>query len=298
TVVDDAPLFFDAAATGSQPWEPKNFDGGFDGPMSLRRALQQSKNMVTVRVLQSIGPQYAQEWIGRFGFDRDKHPAFLPMALGAGSVTPMQMASAYAVFANGGHRVDPWLVARVTDHKDKVLFEAKLPTLDESDRVIPARNAFLVSSMLQSVMSGGTGTRAQRTLKRNDLHGKTGTTNDSVDTWFAGFQPTMVGVAWVGHDTPRRLGVRGETGGSLSMPIWTAFMQTALQGAPVVADAAPAGVVHVGDEWYYDDYAPGRGIASLGIDNAPPPPAETLAGAAVSSAPSVEERSRILDWFR
>ncbi|RZL64481.1 MAG: penicillin-binding protein 1A [Variovorax sp.] len=298
TVVDDAPLFFDAAATGSQPWEPKNFDGGFDGPMSLRSALQQSKNMVTVRVLQSIGPQYAQDWIGRFGFDRDKHPAYLPMALGAGSVTPMQMASAYAVFANGGHRVDPWLVARVTDHKDKVLFEAKPPARDESTRVIPARNAFLVSSMLHSVMTGGTGSRAQRALKRDDLHGKTGTTNDSVDTWFAGFQPTMVGVAWVGHDTPRRLGVRGETGGSLSLPIWTTFMQTALQGAPMVADAAPAGVVQVGDEWYYDDYAPGRGIASLGIDEAPPPPAETLAGAAISSAPSVEERSRILDWFR
>ena len=302
TVVNDAPLFFDVAMTGGTPWQPKNYDGTFEGPMSLRRALQQSKNMVTVRVLQAIGPRYAQDWIGNFGFERDKHPANLPMALGAGSVTPMQMATAYAVFANGGHRVNPQLVMRVTDHKDNVLVEAASPPpLDESARAIPQRNAFVMSSLLQSVMTNGTGAKAYQALKRNDLYGKTGTTNDSVDTWFAGFQPTRVGIAWVGYDTPRQLGVRagGETGGSLSLPIWTGYMQSALQGVPVAAmPAAPDGVVRVDDEWYYDDYAPGRGIASLGVDTAQSLSAEELAGLPVGPPAVPEERRRILDWFR
>ncbi|RZL67572.1 MAG: penicillin-binding protein 1A [Variovorax sp.] len=299
TVVNDAPLFYDATATGSKPWEPKNYDGTFDGPMSLRRALQQSKNMVTVRLLESIGTPYAQDWITRFGFDRDKHPAYLPMALGAGSVTPMQMATAYAVFANGGYRVDPYLVTRVTDRDGKVLSETTPPVLDESRRAIPERNAFLMASLLQSVVKGGTATKAWQVLKRDDLYGKTGTTNDSLDTWFAGFQPSMVGIAWVGYDTPRQLGVRGETGGSLSLPIWTGYMQAALKGVPVAQLSEPEGLVHVDGETYFDDYAPGRGVASLGLDAAVPTPAvETLAAGPVGAMPAEEERSRILDWFR
>ncbi|AMM24712.1 penicillin-binding protein 1A [Variovorax sp. PAMC 28711] len=298
TVVNDAPLFYDAAATGSQPWEPKNYDGTFDGPMSLRRALQQSKNMVTIRLLESIGTGYAQDWITRFGFDRDKHPAYLPMALGAGSVTPMQMATAYAVFANGGYKVDPYLVTRVTDRDGKVLSEATPPVRDETHRAIPERNAFLMASLLQSVVRGGTATKAWQALKRDDLYGKTGTTNDSVDTWFAGFQPSMVGIAWVGYDTPRQLGVRGETGGSLSLPIWSGYMQTALKGVPVAEVSEPSGLVHVDGETYFDDYGPGRGVASLGLDNLPTPAAETLAAAPVSPMPQAEERNRILEWFR
>ncbi len=298
TIVNDAPLFFDAAATGSQPWEPKNFEGTFDGPITLRRALEESKNMVTIRVLQSIGPRYAQDWIGNFGLERAKHPAYLPMALGAGSVTPMQMAAAYGVFANGGYRVNPTLVMRVTDAKGRVLQETKPPRLDESMRAIPQRNAFVMSSLLQSVMTNGTGAKAYRTLGRADVYGKTGTTNDSIDTWFAGFQPTMVGVAWIGYDTPRQLGVRGETGGSLSLPVWSGYMQAVLRGVPVAAATPPAGVVNEDGDWYYDDYAPGRGVASLGMDAGPTPPAEMLAGAPVSAMPPPEERNRILDMFR
>jgi len=298
TVVDDAPLFFDAATTGGQPWEPKNYDGTFEGPMSLRSALMASKNMVSVRVLQSIGAPYAQDWITRFGFDRDKHPANLPMALGAGSVTPMQMASAYAVFANGGYRVAPQLVTRVTDHRDQILSENVLPPLDESMRAIPARNAFVMNTLLNSVMKGGTGTKAWQALRRDDLYGKTGTTNDSLDTWFAGFQPTMVGVAWVGYDTPRQLGVRGESGGSLSLPIWTAFMKTAMQGVSVDTPTAPEGLVQVDGTWYFDDYAPGRGIASLGVENGETSPAEALTGTPIGAMPSAEERKSILDMFR
>ncbi len=299
TVINDAPLFFDAGTTGGQPWEPKNYGGGFDGPMSMRRALQKSKNLVSIRILQSIGTHYAQDWIGNFGFDREKHPAYLPMALGAGSVTPMQMAVGYSVFANGGFRVNPYLVTRVTDHKDKILVEKQPPLLNETIRAIPARNAFIMDSLLQSVIKGGTGVKAYQTLKRDDLYGKTGTTNDSLDAWFAGFQPTMTAIAWMGYDTPRSLGDR-ETGGGLSLPIWITYMETALKGVPVTERQPTEGVVNVGGEWYYDDYPPGRAVATLGMDSNPPVPTEVPAGGSVPAAPVAprEERNRILDLFR
>ncbi|WP_295984082.1 penicillin-binding protein 1A [uncultured Variovorax sp.] len=300
TVVNDAPLYFDASANGGQPWEPKNFEGTYEGPMPLRTALMKSKNLVTLRVLQSIGTPYAQDWVTKFGFDKDKQPANLPMGLGAGSVTPMQMAVGYSVFANGGYRVNPYLVTRVTDLRDKVIMETEPPVLDETRRAIPQRNAFIMDSLLQSVVRNGTGFKAYQALKRDDLFGKTGTTNDSFDTWFAGFQPTMVGIAWVGYDTPRQLGVRGETGGSLSLPIWTGYMQTALQGVPVTLPAQPAGVVSIDGEWYFDDFTPGHNVASLGLESSDtaPLPVEQLTGAPVGAPPPPEERNRILDFFR
>ncbi len=299
TVINDGPLFFDAGTTGGQPWEPKNYGGGYDGPMSMRTALMKSKNLVSIRILQSIGTRYAQEWITNFGFDKDKHPAYLPMALGAGSVTPMQMAVGYSVFANGGYRVNPYLVTRITDHKDKVLVDKQPPLLNESLRAIPQRNAFIMDTLLQSVARAGTAAKAQAMLKRPDLYGKTGTTNDSLDAWFAGFQPTMTAISWIGYDTPRNLGDR-ETGGGLSLPIWINYMETAIKGVPVtdIATAPPAGIVNVGGEWYYDDYAPGRGVATLGVEAAPVAPVEALTGAPVSPPAPPEERSRILDLFR
>ena len=299
TVINDGPLFFDAGTTGGQPWEPKNYGGGYDGPMSMRTALMKSKNLVSIRILQSIGTRYAQEWITNFGFDKDKHPAYLPMALGAGSVTPMQMAVGYSVFANGGYRVNPYLVTRITDHKDKVLVDKQPPLLNESLRAIPQRNAFIMDTLLQSVARAGTAAKAQAMLKRPDLYGKTGTTNDSLDAWFAGFQPSMTAISWIGYDTPRNLGDR-ETGGGLSLPIWINYMETAIKGVPVtdIATAPPAGIVNVGGEWYYDDYAPGRGVATLGVEAAPVAPVEALTGAPVSPPAPPEERSRILDLFR
>ena len=299
TVVNDAPLHFDAAENGGQPWEPKNFEGTYEGPMPLRTALMKSKNLVTLRVLQSIGAPYAQDWVTRFGFDKDKQPANLPMGLGAGSVTPMQMAVGYSVFANGGYRVNPYLVTRVTDLRDKVIMETEAPVLDESRRAIPQRNAFIMDSLLQSVVKNGTGFKAHQALKRDDLYGKTGTTNDSFDTWFAGFQPTMVGIAWIGYDTPRQLGVRGETGGSLSLPIWIGYMQTALQGVPVTLPPEPPGVVNVDGEWYFDDFTPGHNVASLGLETeTAPPPVEEITGAPLGAPPQPEERNKILDFFR
>lgn len=297
TVINDAPLFFDAGTTGGQPWEPKNYGGGYDGPMSMRRALEKSKNLVSIRILQSIGPKYAQDWITRFGFDADKHPAYLPMALGAGSVTPMQMAAAYSVFANGGHRVNPYLIARITDQRGQILHETTPVPVEQAPQVIDARNAFIMDSMLQGVARQGTAASAQRALKRPDIYGKTGTTNDSIDAWFAGFQPTLAAITWIGYDTPRNLGDR-ETGGGLSLPVWIRFMEYALKGVPVAEYQPPAGVVNMGGEWYYDEYARNGGISSLGGDGsaaAGEAPPEALAP---PQPPPLEERNRILDLFR
>jgi penicillin-binding protein 1A len=285
TVVNDAPLFFDAGVTGSQPWEPHNYEGTFDGPMSLRRALAKSKNMVSIRILQSIGAGYAQQWITRFGFDADRHPAYLTMALGAGSVTPMQMADAYSVFANGGYRVNPYLITRVTDHRGRVISEPRPPGLDESMRTIDARNAFIMDSLLQEVARSGTAAKAQAMLKRPDIYGKTGTTNDSLDAWFAGFQHSLVAVAWIGYDNPRKLGDH-ETGGGLALPVWVDYMQTELKGVPQEEPPVPPGVVNVGGEWYYDEYARGTGVASVGMSDQLPKP------------PSEDEKKSILDLFK
>jgi penicillin-binding protein 1A len=285
TVINDAPLFFDAGVTGSQPWEPKNYDGTFDGPMSLRRGLAKSKNMISIRILQSIGAPYAQQWITRFGFDADKHPAYLTMALGAGSVTPLQMATAYGVFANGGYRLNPQLITKLTDSKGHVLSEAKPQAIDESLRVIDARNAFVMDSLLQSVTHIGTAAKAYQALKRDDIYGKTGTTNDSLDAWFAGFQRSVVAVVWMGYDNPRKLGDR-ETGGGLSLPVWIDYMQPVLKGVPVQEPAVPEGVVNIGGEWFYEEYTRGAGVSSLGLEDKLP------------EAPSEDEKKSILDLFK
>ncbi len=295
TVVNDAELYFDAGVTGGQPWEPKNYDGKYDGPITLRTGLAKSKNMISIRVLNAIGAPYAQDWITRFGFEADKHPAYLTMALGAGSVTPIQMASAYAVFANGGYRVNPWLIARITEQRGKLLIETKPAALDESVRAIEPRNAFMMSSLLSSVTSIGTAARAQATLKRPDLYGKTGTTNDSMDAWFVGFQPTIVGATWIGYDTPRKLG-SGETGGGLSLPVWISFMETALKGVPVAELVAPEGVVYSGGEWFYDEYVRSAGVVSLGLGDKGTPGAGT--GARPDALPATDEKKKILDLFK
>ena len=290
TVVNDAPLFFDSGVTGGQPWEPKNYDGKFDGPMSLRTGLAKSKNMVSIRVLQAVGPRPAQEWVTRFGFDEDKHPAFLTMALGAGSVTPMQMATGYAVFANGGYKVQPHLITRITDFKDRVLVDSPAVVQMSEAPAIPPRNAFVMTSLLQEVTRSGTAARAQGTLRRPDIYGKTGTTNDAMDAWFAGYQPNLAAVVWVGYDTPRKLGDR-ETGGGLSLPVWISFMETALRGMPVSEPPVPEGLVNVGGDWVYEEYARGGGVSTLGTG-------QEGSGKSPNATPPGEERNRILDLFR
>jgi penicillin-binding protein 1A len=256
--------------------------------MSMRRALAKSKNMVSIRILKSIGAKYAQDWITHFGFEASKHPAYLTMALGAGSVTPLQMADGYAVFANGGYRVNPTLVLKVTDIRGHILAQAKPAVLDESMRAIDARNAFLMSSLLQEVTRSGTAAKAQATLKRPDLYGKTGTTNDSMDAWFAGYTTRLVAVVWIGHDTPRKLGDK-ETGGGLALPIWIDFMQTALRGLPIEEPPAPEGVVNVGGEWYYEEYTRGTGVRELS--------GEADSGDAAPPQSDEKEKRSILDLF-
>ena len=294
TVINDSPLFFDAGVTGGQPWEPKNFDGKFEGPMTMRTALAKSKNMVSIRILQAIGPQYAREWITRFGFDEEKHLPYLTMALGAGSVTPMQMATAFSVFANGGYRTNPWLIGKVTEQKGKTLMENKPLELDDSVRAIDARNAFIMASLLQEVTRSGTAAKAQAILKRPDLFGKTGTTNDSMDAWFAGFQPTLAAVTWIGYDTPRKMG-SNETGGGLSLPVWINYMEHALKGVPVTQYAAPEGVLNSGGEWFYEEYAHGAGVTSLGLDDKSGTPGT---GVEAQALPPADEKRKILDLFR
>ncbi len=262
TIINDAPISFDAGQTGGQAWEPKNYDSKYDGPMTMRKGLMKSKNMISIRILHKIGAKYGQEYATRFGFDADKNPPYLTLALGAGNVTPLQMAGAYAVFANGGYKVNPYLIAKVTDSDGNVLSQAK-PDLagEEAHRVIDERNAFLMNSMLNDVVRFGTANKAMA-LKRPDLAGKTGTTNDSIDAWFAGYQAKLVGIAWIGYDQPRNLGNR-ETGGGLALPIWVNYMAKALKSIPVEERAVPEGLIHVGDEYYYAENPPGTGVGSL-----------------------------------
>jgi len=287
TVINDAPLFFDASVTGGQPWEPKNYDGTFEGPMTMRKGLAKSKNMISIRILQSVGAQNAQDWIARFGFDADKHPPYLTMALGAGSVTPLQMVTGYSVFANGGYRVNPYLITKVTDQLGKVLSEFKPPELDESVRAIDARNAFVMTSLLQEVTRSGTAARAPVVLKRSDIYGKTGTTNDSMDAWFAGYHPSVTAVTWIGYDTPRKLGDR-ETGGGLSLPVWISYMQHALQNVPVSEPVPPAGLSHENGDWVFIEYSKGAGVSSLGLDSK----------SGNSELPANDEKKKILDLFK
>lgn len=242
TIINDAPLSFSATQTGSQLWEPKNFDGKFEGPMRMRTALAKSKNLVSIRILQAIGIQYAQDYITRFGFDANRHPAYLPMALGSGSVTPMQMAVGYSVFANGGYRIAPYLIKSIEDEKGNILEQFKPVSIsDGAKRVIDPRNAFLMTSMMQDVINYGTATKAKQ-LGRNDLAGKTGTTNNFVDAWFCGFQKDLVTVAWMGYDEPKSLG-KNETGGRVALPIWMDYMAPILKSIPVAEYTPPQGIL-------------------------------------------------------
>ncbi|SCU84296.1 Penicillin-binding protein 1A (Includes: Penicillin-insensitive transglycosylase; Penicillin-sensitive transpeptidase) [Cupriavidus necator] len=294
TVINDAPLTI-GPDTGGQVWEPKNYDGRFEGPMTMRRALAKSKNLVSVRILRAIGTQYAQDYITRFGFEADKHPAYLPMALGSGAVTPLQMAGAYSVFANGGYRVNPYLIQKVVDARGNVISETQ-PQRAGTDavRVLDARTAFLADTMLRDVVRYGTANPAKQRLGRNDLAGKTGTTNDAVDAWFAGYTPNLVAIAWMGYDQPKSLGVR-ETGGGLALPIWVGYMSKALKGVPESPERpAPEGVLMVGGDWTFEENAGGAGVASVGLgDPWPGKPEES----ATAPADTEGEKKKILEMF-
>ncbi|NDY82505.1 PBP1A family penicillin-binding protein [Orrella sp. NBD-18] len=266
TMISDMPFELSAEQTGSKAWSPKNYGGQYEPMLTMREAIAKSKNMVSIRILQSIGPKYAQEYITRFGFDKSRHAAVLPMALGAGSVTPMQLATGFAVFANGGYRITPYLIDKVTDANDQVIMQAK-PVIagDASARAIDPRTAYVMDDMLRGVATSGTAARAKQVLKRNDLAGKTGTTNESVDAWFAGYTPQLVGVAWLGYDQPKSLGSR-ETGGGAALPVWMGYMQNALKAFPEEKRPGPPdGLIVEGGNFYFSEFPPGQSVTKIGL---------------------------------
>ena len=260
TLVNDMPL------SNVGDWAPSNSDGSTDGPITVREALTRSKNLVTIRLVQLLGAPAMRDWTARFGFDAQRQPDNLTLALGTGATTPLQLASAYGVLANGGYLLPSTLIKRITDSKGEMIFEAPPQMLDERLRVTSERNTFVTNTLLQEVTRAGTAARAQATLKRPDLYGKTGTTNDVVDAWFAGFQPGLVAVVWLGYDDPRSLGNHA-SGASLALPAWIEFMATALKDVPVREVSPPEGVLKIDGNWRYAEWALGGGITSLGLDN-------------------------------
>ena len=286
TLVNDMPL----ANVGN--WNPSNSDGSTDGPVTVREALVRSKNLVTIRLVQLLGAPAMRQWTARFGFDVARQPDNLTLALGTGETTPLQLASAYAVLANGGYLLPTTLIRSITDTKGQVVFKA--PTYKPVDtlRVTSERNAFVTNTLLQDVTRAGTAARAQAVLKRTDLYGKTGTTNDVLDAWFAGFAPGLVAVVWLGYDRPRSLGSHA-SGASLALPVWIDFMAAALKNVPVNELGAPEDVIKVDGDWRYSDWALGGGIVSLGMDEQvigpgliaqPPPPLAMTSTVAPASA--------------
>jgi penicillin-binding protein 1A len=254
TLVNDAYLSIGGAETGSKPWEPKNYDGKTEGLMTVRAALARSKNLATVRIIRAIGPVYAQGFIQKFGFEAEKHPPYLTLALGAGSSTPLQMAVGYSIFANGGYGVEPYLISRIVDMRGKIIFEASPQAVgDESLRVLDERTAFVADSLLQEVTRSGTAASARVKLGRTDIAGKTGTTNDAHDAWFAGYHPKVSAVVWMGFDKPRSLG-SNETGGGLSLPVWINYMTRALADAPDMPRFKPAGVEWEDGDWVIPEF--------------------------------------------
>ncbi|XQU75724.1 peptidoglycan glycosyltransferase [Cupriavidus sp. H18C2] len=277
TLINDAPL------ESSPRWQPSNDDGRFVGPITMREALAESRNLPAIRTLQAIGISYAIDFAGKFGFSARKLPPYLPMALGTGTTSPLRLAAAYGVFANQGHRIEPYLIEKITDGDGNVLFAADTA---EPPRVISARNAFVMNSLLQSVVDEGTGAGVRRYLRRDDVAGKTGTTNDSVDGWFAGYAGQVVTVAWMGYDDNRSLG-RREFGATTALPIWAAYMEGRLAGVPTTDFPAPPQLARMNNDWAYAENADGsHGLASLGF---PPPPAvpDMPATGAMPGAPSL-----------
>ncbi|MFA4912449.1 MAG: PBP1A family penicillin-binding protein [Burkholderiaceae bacterium] len=266
TQISDQPFTLTAAQTGSRAWSPKNDNNRYEPFLTMRQALYRSKNMVTIRIAQAITPQYAQEYLTRFGFEAERWPAVLPLALGAGGATPLQIASAYAVFGNGGYRVDPYLVARVTDRAGHELVRAQpVKAGADAPRAIDPRTAWIMDDMLRGVARSGTGARATATLKRTDIGGKTGTTNNSVDVWFAGYTPALATSVWLGFDQPRSLGSQ-IFGSGLALSTWTDYMQVALKGVPVAKPRPqPEGLIVDNGEYYYAEFPPGQAVASLDL---------------------------------
>jgi penicillin-binding protein 1A len=304
TMINDAPLTEEVPNNG-QAWNPGNDDGNYEGPVTMRTGLKKSKNMVSIRILREITPPYARDYIARFGFDANKHPANLTMTLGTGAVTPLQMAGAYAVFANGGFQVTPYLIQKVVDARGNVLTESKpVSAGDEAARVLDPRNAFIMDSMMRDVVRSGTGYMAGQKLGRRDLAGKTGTTNDAMDGWFAGYGGDTVAVAWMGYDQPKSLGSR-EFGGTLALPIWVDYMRDALRNKPEMQRPVPAGLAQIDSDWMYDEYVNGNAVRAVDVETPKTlweklfgtPPPVLIPAPAPAPAPPEQERKKLNEFY-
>lgn len=264
TLINDDPISIPGAGRGGRPWTPKNSDGRYDGPITLRHALTRSKNMVSIRILMATGVNYTQQYIQKFGFKPNNHPANLSMALGAGSSTPLQMAEGYAVFANGGYKVSAYVIDKIYDSQDHLKAQMQpLVAGENAPQVIDPRNAYIMYKMMQDVVKYGTA-RGALALGRSDIAGKTGTTNDNKDAWFVGFNPDIVTAVYIGFDKPRSMG-RAGYGGTIALPVWVEYMRHALKGKPSTGMKVPGGMVLRGGEYFYKERQ--TTDPSLRIDN-------------------------------
>lgn len=249
TMINDAPISLPGKGANGSVWSPKNSDGRYSGYITLRQALTASKNMVSIRILMSIGIGYTQQYAQRFGFKPSELPASLSMALGTGETTPLRIAEAYSVFANGGYKISAYVIDKIYDSQGRL--KAQMQPLiagENAPQAIDPRNAYIMYKIMQDVVRAGTA-RGASALGRSDIAGKTGTTNDNKDAWFVGFNPKVVTAVYVGFDKPRSMG-RAGYGGTIAVPVWVDYMRYALKGTENKGMKAPEGIVSNGGEYY------------------------------------------------
>lgn len=332
SLVNDAPIVF-VDEYLDQVWRPKNDNNTFLGPIRLREALYKSRNLVSIRLLQAIGIEYALDYVSRFGFNKQELPRNLSLALGTANLTPLEVANGWSVFANGGHKIQPYLIERIDNRHGETLFIANPPTVPNTvqapvqpssedavvatsnvpassaalptqepvaaERIIDERTAYIMTSMLQDVIKRGTGRRAMA-LGRDDLAGKTGTTNESKDSWFSGYNADYVTTVWAGFDQPESLG-RHEYGGTVALPIWMSYMAVALQDKPSHAPAEPEGLLTLRIDPHSGRAAsPGTADAYFELfksEDSPPPMSELDPGLGIPGSPLPADEAAPIDLF-
>lgn len=324
SLVNDAPIVFQEAGMG-EAWRPKNDNNTFLGPIRLREALYKSRNLVSIRLLQTIGIDYTLDYISTFGFNRQDLPRNLSLALGTAGLTPLEIAGGWSAFANGGRKVQPYLIERIDSRDGKPLFTANPPRTPESaqlveeqnvalrieepdaavqqpvlaEQIIDERTAYIMTSMLQDVIKRGTGRRALA-LGRSDLAGKTGTTNESKDSWFSGYNADYMTTVWVGFDQPESLG-RNEYGGTVALPIWMDYMGAALRDKPSHLPPEPAGLISLRvDPVSGRAASPGTPDAYFELfksEDSPPPMSELEPGMGIPGSPLPADESAPIDLF-
>ncbi|WP_373869750.1 penicillin-binding protein 1A [Aquipseudomonas alcaligenes] len=324
SLVNDAPIVFQEAGM-EEAWRPKNDNNTFLGPIRLREALYKSRNLVSIRVLQTIGIDYALDYISAFGFNKQELPRNLSLALGTAGLTPLEIAGGWSVFANGGRKIQPYLIQRIDSRDGKTLFTANPPRTPErlqlveeqnasllleepnaevvkpvaAEQIIDERTAYIMTSMLQDVIKRGTGRRALA-LGRGDLAGKTGTTNESKDSWFSGYNADYMTTVWVGFDQPESLG-RHEYGGTVALPIWMSYMGAALKDKPDHLPPEPAGLLSLRvDPLSGRAASPGSPDAYFELfksEDSPPPMSELDPALGIPGSPLPADEATPIDLF-